>query len=67
MKKSILSVGSALSKTEQRGINGGSSTCYSQTQCESMGCPYECVEFRIETGLMKWKSCWVCQDPNNYQ
>jgi len=67
MKKSILNIGFTLSKTEQRQINGGSSGCDTLQQCENSGCPYECVEFRIETGLLKWRSCWICQDPNNYQ
>jgi len=67
MKKSILTIGSALSKKEQKQVNGGSSGCDTLQQCQSSGCPYTCEEVRIPTGLLKWYSCWVCVDPNNHQ
>lgn len=66
MKKSILSVGSELSKTEQRTVNGGGRGCDTMQQCLN-DCIWDCVEFRIATGILQYISCWVCQDPNNYQ
>ena len=68
MKKSILNLGQALNKEEQRKINGGRrGGCDTLQQCQSSGCPWTCEEVRIPTGLLQWYSCWVCVDPNNYQ
>ena len=67
MKKQILGIGKALNKAEQKQINGGAGGCNTLQQCESSGCPYDCEEFRVSTGILKWYSCWVCVDPNNHQ
>ncbi|MFY0629892.1 MAG: hypothetical protein JXR05_05885 [Flavobacteriaceae bacterium] len=63
MKKQILNIGNALSKSEQRQINGGFFGCGSLSECMS-SCQYECV------WTVNWHReppCWACVDTNNHQ
>ncbi|MFD2566432.1 hypothetical protein [Pseudotenacibaculum haliotis] len=63
MKKSILNIGKALSKADQKEINGGGRGNCSLSYCLSH-CQYECVE------TVNWHTqppCWECVDTNNHQ
>ncbi len=65
MKKSILNIGKALNKTEQKLINGGRIFigCGTLSQCQS-SCQYECV---LTVNWHTQPPCWSCVDTNNHQ
>ena len=63
MKQSILNIGTALDKAEQRTINGGFNGCGTLSECMS-SCIYEC---ELTVNWHREPPCWACVDNNNHQ